>query len=191
MPEDLYSAAGVDYDWLDAGKRIAAAAALTTSGHLQQHGGIAIDASRGESAFVFEFAGRFFAFVMEGLGTKSMLANSYYQRTGENHFSAVASDTVAAIVNDLCCVGALPLVVNADFATGGSDWYRDTARATALVSGWEQACTIAGCTWGGGESPSQSGLLTHDEIQLAGTAIGAIPNTIPAPNLRPAPCARR
>ena len=34
-----------------------------------------------------------------------MLANSYYQRTGENHFSAVASDTVAAIVSDLCCVG--------------------------------------------------------------------------------------
>ena len=72
-------------------------------------------------------------------------------------------------------------MVYAYFATGGSDWYRDTARATALVSGWEQACTIAGCTWGGGESPSQSGLLTHDEIELAGTAIGAIPNTIPAP----------
>ncbi|HEX3691330.1 MAG TPA: AIR synthase-related protein [Solirubrobacteraceae bacterium] len=181
MPDDLYSAAGVDYDSLDAGKRIALAAALNTSPLLERLGGRASDASRGEPAFAFEFAGRHFAFVMEGLGTKSMLANAYHELTGEDCFDVVAADTVAAIVNDLCCVGALPLVVNAYFATGGSDWYRDPSRVASLVKGWEQACTVAGATWGGGESPSLSGLVTDGEIELAGSAIGAVPANVSGP----------
>src|SRR3954451_12872813 len=108
---DLYSAAGVDYDWLDAGKRDALAAAISTSALISARGGRASDASRGESAFVFEFAGRTLAFVMEGLGTKSVIANEFYELAGTNRFDAVAIDAVAAIVNDLICVGALPLVV--------------------------------------------------------------------------------
>lgn len=178
---DVYSAAGVDYDRLDAGKRDALAAALATSRLLEQRGGRAADASRGEPAFVFEFAGRTLAVVMEGLGTKSVIANRYYELTGHNHFDAVACDTVAAIVNDLVCVGALPLVVNAYFATGGSDWYRDRARGAALVAGWERACVLAGCTWGGGESPSLSGLVAEGEIELAGCAVGALPAGLAEP----------
>ena len=49
-------------------------------------------------------------------------------------FDNVAYDTVAAIVNDLCCVGAVPLVVNAYFATGSSDWYADEDRNGGLCS---------------------------------------------------------
>ena len=65
-----YSSAGVDYEALDAGKRDALTEALATSGLLAGHGGRALDASRGEPAFVFELGGRSFAFVVEGLGTK-------------------------------------------------------------------------------------------------------------------------
>ena len=36
--------------------------------------------------------------------------------------------------------GALPLVVNAYFATGASDWYGDAERAGALLEGWRKAC---------------------------------------------------
>ena len=68
-------------------------------------------------------------------------------------FAAVAYDTVAAIVNDLCCLGALPLVVNAYFATGSSEWYLQGDRGAALVSGWREGCVDAGAVWGGGESP--------------------------------------
>ena len=170
-----YKAAGVDYDALDAGKRMAMARALATSSLLAARGGHARDASRGEPAFVFDFDGRSFAFVVEGLGTKSIVARLLHERHGSNRFADVAYDTVAAILNDLACVGALPLVVNAYFATGASEWYHETDRAAALLEGWQRACVDAGCTWGGGESPSLSGLVSGEDIELAGAAVGAVP----------------
>jgi phosphoribosylformylglycinamidine cyclo-ligase len=171
-----YRDAGVDYDALDAGKRLAIAKALSTSGLLAARGGRALDASRGEPAFVFELDGRALAFVVEGLGTKSIIARHVLERQGINRFADVAYDTVAAILNDLCCVGALPLVVNAYFATGASDWYRDGERAGALLEGWRKACDDAGCAWGGGESPSLPGLVDERDIELAGAAVGAVPS---------------
>ena len=170
-----YKAAGVDYDALDAGKRMAMARALATSPLLSERGGQARDASRGEPAFVFDFDGRTFAFVVEGLGTKSIVARLLYERHGVNRFADVAYDTVAAILNDLACVGALPLVVNAYFATGASEWYLAADRAAALLEGWQQACLDAGCAWGGGESPSLPGLVSAEDIELAGAAVGAVP----------------
>jgi phosphoribosylformylglycinamidine cyclo-ligase len=170
-----YSAAGVDYETLDAGKRLAIAGALSTSALLEGRGGHALDASRGEPAFVFELDGRMLAFVVEGLGTKSVIARQVLEAQGVNRFGDVAYDTVAAILNDLCCVGALPLVVNAYFATGASEWYREGERGAALIEGWRRACVDAGCTWGGGESPSLPGLLDEREIELAGAAVGAVP----------------
>jgi phosphoribosylformylglycinamidine cyclo-ligase len=170
-----YRAAGVDYETLDAGKRLAMTAALSTSSLLSARGGQALDASRGEPAFVFEFDERSFAFVVEGLGTKSMIARQVLEQQGSDRFGDVAYDTVAAILNDLCCVGALPLVVNAYFATGSSEWYLKGERAAALIDGWRRACDDAGCAWGGGESPSLPGLLATEEIELAGAAVGAVP----------------
>jgi phosphoribosylformylglycinamidine cyclo-ligase len=170
-----YKAAGVDYDALDEGKRQAIARALATSPLLEACGGRALDASRGEPAFVFEFAGSTLAFVMEGLGTKSIVARHVLERHGIDRFADVAYDTVAAILNDLCCVGALPLVANAYFATGSSEWYAEAGRASALLEGWQRACVDAGCVWGGGESPSLSGLVAEGDIELAGAAVGALP----------------
>jgi phosphoribosylformylglycinamidine cyclo-ligase len=170
-----YAEAGVDYDALDEGKRAALARALATSSLLAHRGGAAHDESRGEPAFVFAFAGRHLAFVVEGLGTKSVIARQVETELGSVRFGDVAYDTVAAILNDLCCVGALPLVVNAYFATGSSDWYRAPDRAAALLEGWQRACTDAGCTWGGGESPTLPELVAADDIELAGAAVGAVP----------------
>jgi phosphoribosylformylglycinamidine cyclo-ligase len=170
-----YSSAGVDYQTLDAGKRDALGLALSTSALLQAHGARAHDESRGEPAFVFELGQRAFAFVLECLGTKSIIARQVQEQLGLIAFDAVAYDTVAAVVNDLCCVGALPLVVNAYFATGASEWYSDRARHESLLCGWLEACKDAGATWGGGESPSLSGLVNAPDIELAGCAIGAVP----------------
>jgi phosphoribosylformylglycinamidine cyclo-ligase len=174
--ESAYASAGVDYATLDAGKRLALTEALGTSGALAAHGGRALDVSRGEPAFVFELGDRTLAFVMEGLGTKAVASRQVAEQLGLNRFDAVAYDTVAAIVNDLCCVGALPLVVNAYFATGSSDWYRNAEWHAALVKGWSRACVDAGATWGGGESPSLPGLVSAEDIELAGSAVGALPD---------------
>jgi phosphoribosylformylglycinamidine cyclo-ligase len=173
--ESAYASAGVDYATLDAGKRLALTAALGSSGALAAHGGRALDVSRGEPAFVFELGDRTLAFVMEGLGTKAVASRQVAEQLGLNRFDAVAYDTVAAIVNDLICVGALPLVVNAYFATGSSDWYRNAEWHRALVEGWSAACADAGATWGGGESPSLPGLVADTDIELAGSAVGAMP----------------
>jgi phosphoribosylformylglycinamidine cyclo-ligase len=171
-----YRAAGVDYVGLDAAKREAMATALATSAALPARGARALDDSRGEPAFAFQLGGRTLALVVEGLGTKSIIARRVLEEQGVNRFADVAYDTVAAIVNDLCCVGALPLVVNAYFATGTAEWYRDPARAQALLDGWRRGCLDAGCAWGGGESPSLAGIVSADEIELAGAAVGALPD---------------
>jgi phosphoribosylformylglycinamidine cyclo-ligase len=176
-----YRRAGVDYAVLDAGKRRALEEALATSHWLAAAGARAIDGSRGEPAFVLRFAGSTLAFVLETLGTKSIIAREYHELTsageqaGANHFDDVAYDTVAAVLNDLVCVGALPLVVNAYFATGSSAWYEHSERADALLAGWRRACDDAQCAWGGGESPSLSDLLAPEEIELAGSALGFVP----------------
>jgi len=170
-----YRSAGVDYAALDAGKRNALTEALSTSELLRLRGGRAFDESRGEPAFVFEAGGITLGFVLETLGTKSIIAREMEPEIGAVGYEHVAYDTVAAIVNDLCCVGALPLVVNAYFATGSSDWYRDQQRQAALLTGWRRACVDAGAVWGGGESPSLAGLLASDEIELAGSAVGRVP----------------
>src|SRR5262249_50140605 len=130
-----YGAAGVDYGALDAGKRSALTEALATSALLGARGGQAFDASRGEPAVGFEVGDQKLAFVLEGLGTKSIIARQVEEQLGFSGFDSVAYDSVAAIVNDLCCVGALPLVVNAYFATGSSDWYRRHERHAALLAG--------------------------------------------------------
>ena len=138
---------------------------------------VARDESRGEPAFVFELGGRAFGFVLEGLGTKSVIARQVHDELGYNGFAQVAYDTVAAIVNDLICVGALPMVVNAYFATGASEWYARRDRHEALLTGWREACVDAGATWGGGESPSLPGLVAGEDIELAGARSAPFPST--------------
>ncbi|HZU60250.1 MAG TPA: AIR synthase-related protein [Solirubrobacteraceae bacterium] len=170
-----YRSAGVDYRALDAGKRGALTEALKTSGLIESLGGRALDQSRGEPAFMFQCGGLTLGFVVEGLGTKSLIARQLRDRLGGAGFASVAYDTVAAIVNDLCCVGALPLVVNAYFATGSSSWYQDAEAHQALLDGWRDACQDAGAVWGGGESPSLSDLVSRQDIELAGSAVGVVP----------------
>jgi phosphoribosylformylglycinamidine cyclo-ligase len=176
--EDAYRSAGVDYEVLDAGKRLAIEAALATSSLLARRGGRALDDSRGEPAFVFDFGGQTLALVLEGLGTKSVIARMVAQTQGINRFRDVAYDAVAAIVNDLCCVGAAPLVVNAYFATGTPAWFAHGEWHRALIEGWRVACEDAVCTWGGGESPSLPELVAPEDVELAGSAVGALPDGV-------------
>ncbi len=169
-----YREAGVDYATLDAAKRLALGAARSTSAVRLPAGAVFSDASRGEPAQVIEVGGLRLGFVLECLGTKSMLAREIEEASGQDHFAAIGYDTVAAVVNDLICVGALPLVVNAYFATGSAGWYAGSRHAS-LVEGWRRACVDAGAVWGGGESPTLSGLVAPDEVDLAGSAIGIVP----------------
>ena len=170
-----YARSGVDYSVLDRVKREAIELAAATAPLLAANGGVEISASRGSSAYVFQVRGLTLALVVEGLGTKSVLASDYLAKTGINRFADIATDAVAAIVNDVVSVGAVPLVVTAYFSTGDARWYGDEPRSRELLRGWQAACREAGATWGGGESPALPGVVGADALELAGSAVGLVP----------------
>lgn len=169
-----YASTGVNYDAMDPLKRLAQFTAKTTSENLNRFGMVEVEASRGESAFVWEESDGYRAFVIEGLGTKNKVADETRRFTGKTYYDAIAQDTVAMIVNDLIVVGADPQVVNAYFAVGSSDWFSDEERAKDLVEGWANACNLAGAVWGGGETPTLKGIIEPDTIDLSGSSVGII-----------------
>lgn len=172
--ELTYSAVGVDYKSLDPLKKLAQHQAGKTSGNLERFGVREVSASRGESAYVWEEKDSYRAFVIEGLGTKNLVADEVRKITKETYYDVMAQDTVAMIVNDLIVVGAQPQVVNAYFAVGSSDWFADEKRAEDLVNGWAAACNLAGAVWGGGETPVLSNIINPGMIDLSGAAVGII-----------------
>ena len=111
---------------------------------------------------------------MEGLGTKSLVADAMRKITGKTYYEKVAQDTVAAIVNDLITVGAKPITVLAYWAAGNAKWFEDVKRMEDLVNGWKKACDMAGVVWGGGETPTLSGIIEPDTIDLGGSSFGVI-----------------
>lgn len=168
-----YSTSGVNYDNLDKIKRLAQSEAINTSKNIEQTGFKVLDQSRGETAFVWDEGDSYKALVVESLGTKSTIAEEVL-RTGKSYFGAIAQDTVAMIINDLIVVGAKPLVVNAYFGLGNSDWLLENDKGEDLIKGFAAACDLSGAVWGGGETPSLSGIINENSIDLAGSAVGII-----------------
>lgn len=173
-PTVTYAQTGVDYSAMDPIKVLAQKAAATTAPNLVTFGASEVSASRGESAYVWDEGDSYRALVVEGLGTKNLVADSMRGITGKTYYDALAQDTVAMIVNDLVVVGALPQVVNAYFALGDGAWMNDRERAEDLVRGWASACNIIGAAWGGGETPALKGIIHPDTIDLGGSAVGII-----------------
>lgn len=169
-----YASTGVNYDAMDPLKRLAQLRARATAGNINRFGMREVEASRGESAYVWEEPDCYRAFVIEGLGTKNLVADEMRKITSKTYYDSIAQDTVAMIVNDLIVVGAQPQVINAYFAVGSSDWFADEERSRDLVDGWARATRLAGAVWGGGETPTLKGIIEPNTIDLAGSAVGII-----------------
>ena len=169
-----YKESGVNYEAMDPVKVLAQLRAKATAANLIRFDAQELASSRGESAYVWEEKDAYRAFVIEGLGTKNLVADETRKFTKKTHYDTIAQDTVAMIVNDLIVVGADPQVVNAYFAIGSGEWFSDKERATDLVEGWAKACDLAGSVWGGGETPTLKNIVEPDTIDLAGSAIGVI-----------------
>lgn len=174
-PTLSYEQAGVVYDLIDPLKVAAQRAAAATAGHLAGHGFAEIAASRGESAYVVDVGPFCLASIVECLGSKALVADEMARLTGRtSYYEGIAQDTIAMAVNDLITVGATPLVVQAYWAAGGSDWFADAARAQALVKGWKAACDTCGVAWGGGETPALAGIVEAGRIDLAASCTGLV-----------------
>jgi phosphoribosylformylglycinamidine cyclo-ligase len=176
-PDDTplsYRQAGVDYELIDPLKVSAQRAAAATARHLQAHGFSEVRDSRGESAYVVDVGPFYLASIVECLGSKALVADEMALLTGRSWYDAIAQDTIAMAINDLITVGATPLVVQAYWAAGGSDWFADAARAQALVAGWKRACDVCGVSWGGGETPALAGIVEPGRIDLAASCTGLV-----------------
>ena len=169
-----YEESGVVYDLIDPLKVAAQRAAAATGAHLAAHGYAEITASRGESAYVVDVGPFYLASIVECLGSKALVADEMQRLTGRSHYASIAQDTIAMAINDLITVGATPLVVQAYWAAGGSDWFGDPERARALVDGWKSACDICGVAWGGGETPALAGIVEAGRIDLAASCTGVV-----------------
>ena len=169
-----YEQAGVNYDLIDPLKIQAQRAAAVTGAHLAGHGFSEVLASRGESAYVVDIGPFYLATIVECLGTKTLVADEMRQLTGKSYYDGIAQDTIAMAINDLITVGATPLVVQAYWAAGGSDWFGDKQRATSLVEGWKRACDACSVAWGGGETPALAGIVEAGRIDLAASCTGLI-----------------
>ena len=169
-----YAQAGVNYDLIDPLKVAAQRAAASTGANLAAHGFSEVVASRGESAYVVDVGPFYLASIVECLGSKALVADEMRQLTGKSYYGPIAQDTLAMAINDLITVGATPLVVQAYWAAGGSDWFADAQRSKALVDGWKQACDACGVAWGGGETPALAGIVAPGRIDLAASCTGIV-----------------
>ena len=169
-----YEQSGVHYDRIDPLKVAAQRAAASTGRNLLAQGFHEIAASRGESAYVVDVGPFCIASIVECLGSKALVADEMHGLTGKNYYAAIAQDTIAMAVNDLITVGATPLVVQAYWAAGGSAWFDDAARSSALVQGWKDACDACGVAWGGGETPALAGIVEAGRIDLAASCMGIV-----------------
>lgn len=169
-----YEQAGVDYSKIDPLKILAQQAARETGKNVLAAGFPEVEASRGESAYVIDVGDFYLASITECLGTKSLVADAVRQLTGKTYYDQIAQDTIAMAVNDIITVGAKPLSIHAYWAVGGTDWFTDEPRMRDLVEGWKRACNLTGVAWGGGETPSLSGIVEAGAIDLAASCVGII-----------------
>ncbi len=175
MPDsNRYTQAGVDYGSIDPFKVRAQKAAATTADQLSRRGFKEVTASRGESAYVVDVGPFYLASIVECLGTKALVADEMARLTDRIYFESIAQDTIAMAVNDLITVGATPLVIQAYWAAGDSDWFKDLDRGKALVAGWLKACESCGAAWGGGETPALAGVVESGRIDLAASCTGVV-----------------
>ncbi len=171
-----YKSSGVDYEALDSVKKFAQTAAVSTSKNLKKKGFFEIPDTRGESAYVWKQGKTFMATVIEGLGTKNLVADAMRKKNSKTYYDNIGYDTVSSVINDLISVGAHPLTMHAYWAVGESKWLEDKARMLDLIKGFKKGCDGAGASWGGGETPTLKDIILPTAIDLGGSAVGYIKN---------------
>src|SRR5258708_38047364 len=100
-PSLSYASSGVDYSAMDPIKRLAQTKAKETSPNLESQGFSEVVESRGESAYVWDEGDSYRAFVIEGIGSKNLVADEARKLTGKTYYDGIGKGTGAMIVNDL------------------------------------------------------------------------------------------
>lgn len=173
-----YQGSGVDYNALDTFKRMAIEGGRSTAKNMEALGFREIEWSRGESVYLFEHidTGLIFAFLIEGLGTKNLIAENpgLRQHFGDRTFyDAIAVCNSAMCYNDLITSGAMPVVYGLHPALGSSS-HLDGKNGANLVAGTVDAANQAGCTYGPGETPGLRDIIPPESMCLSGAGFGIV-----------------
>jgi phosphoribosylformylglycinamidine cyclo-ligase len=167
---------------MDPFKCAAQKAAATTDYLVGRFGFQIVPWTRGESVLLLETPWGYLAFVVEGLGTKNLVADAMYKLAreqglllGKTFYDHVAQCTVAMVVNDMITLGARPISYGQYLAVGHADWFSDEKRNSDLIEGTRKACELARCPWGPGETPTLKDIIIPGASDLSGAAIGWMP----------------
>jgi phosphoribosylformylglycinamidine cyclo-ligase len=155
---------------------------LATDRCVKRFGFSVVPWTRGESVFLVETPVGYLALVVEGLGTKNLVADAMYQIAQKvgvldsgSFYDRVTQCNVAMAVNDMITLGALPICYGQYLAVGSSDWFKDKKRCHDLIEGTTRACFISRCTWAGGETPTLKGIIEPGAADLSGATMGFMP----------------
>lgn len=177
-----YKDAGVNYDALDPVKRLALTEAARTWNCRPEFP--LLQWTIGESAQAVQLpSGEVIALVLEGLGTKNLIADRMREqneqldiakRIGDQdtHYRNIGVCNVAMAVNDIASIGAMPIQYVHYFATGDDSFLKNKRAVQALFEGTANACFHAGCKWTGGETPGLAGLIVPGPAEFAGATWG-------------------
>ena len=169
--QDSYRNAGVDRD---AGDALVDKIQIMTRRKVSKK----IKTQVGGYAALYEWSKtELLAVTTDGVGTKLKLAFEL----GDHR--TIGQDLVAMSVNDLLCVGAMPLLFLDYFATGKLD----VAQAAQVLEGIVRACDEAQCLLVGGETAEMPGFYHEGEYDLAGFAVGRVAarRVLPQKSIRP------
>ncbi len=181
-----YRGVGVDYSLLDPHKREALEEARQTDAWVERHGMKVVPWTRGESVTLVETPWGYLGLVIEGLGTKSLVADGYTEalriaQTVEetvkrSFYDNVAICNAAMAFNDLITLGVRPVMYGQYLAVANGEWLKGDQRRRDLIEGTRKACDLARCVWSGGETPALSGIIMPNTVDLAGGVMGIIPD---------------
>ena len=100
----------------------------------------------------------------DGVGTKIRIAQLL------DRHDTIGIDCVAMCVNDIVCCGATPLFFLDYIAIGKNE----PEKVASIVSGVAEGCVRSGCALVGGETAEHPGVMSPDDYDLAGFAVGLV-----------------
>jgi phosphoribosylformylglycinamidine cyclo-ligase len=170
----------VNYDTLDLVKKMALDIFEPTFSYPERLGIRFVPESLGGTVPVFDFSNvdsnHYIAHIIEGLGTKNMVADAMYKETGDpKYYNHVGTDTARMAVNDIVAMGADPFSYDDMITCGTSEWFSDDMeKARNLFLGYKDAADEDGFAIAGGETPELQGIVFPETLDLAGSCIGFV-----------------
>ncbi|HET7827286.1 MAG TPA: AIR synthase related protein, partial [Candidatus Saccharimonadales bacterium] len=130
--------------------------------------------SYGESVAVIDFGPLYLAGVLEGIGTKNMVAELVDDRLGTSHAAAITQCNAGTMVNDLSTCGAEPRLYWDFQAAGDDQHFADETRSAEYTVGKKAVCDQLGITWTGGETQVLKDVIFPGRAVMAGFLLGDI-----------------